>query len=72
MARSGVYRSRNSRADVMESLRRLLAMVQKILGRQWVSPTQVMSDGRQKSQSSSSVTTALPITYEDPEPEKKS
>jgi hypothetical protein len=26
----------------------------------------------QKSQSSSSVTTALPITYEDPEPEKKS
>ena len=28
--------------------------------------------GAQKSQSSSSVFTALPITYEDPEPEKKS
>src|SRR6202012_696584 len=34
---------------------------------------QVAADQRfQKSQSSSSVTTALPITYDDPDPEKKS
>jgi hypothetical protein len=34
--------------------------------------TNVVSSTDQKSQSSSSVLTALPITYEEPEPEKKS
>ena len=35
-------------------------------------PCRVRSAQDQKSQSSSSVSSALPITYEDPEPEKKS
>lgn len=66
----GLYSAPHSNGRSMDR-----AAVERLTGAQTLAalPSESLQfRASQKSQSSSSVLTALPITYEDPEPEKKS